>query len=686
MKLSPQPACEDTLRWEHFQGNESTIEDIHGRVAKSLAALEREPSKWEPAYWAALQQGMVLLGRTNSTARQEAPLASLHGTVFVVGDCFSGVDEGGYAGVQKTIADATVARWYGRDVAYDLSRVRPFESLTTDSESPTGEPRSVLEVLDRPDYEDAPQAQLCGTRTAILRVDHPDILAFVRAKREKSAFQNLHFSVAVTDDFMDAASDDKEIPLLHWRAPDERSQPESPAQRPDGPWIHATLRARDIWKAISTSAVEHNEPSLIFVDRETEPNSLPLFDPVETVQPAGQQETHHDGFACRGCIDLPRFVKNPFSEVASFDYEAFSSVVNTGVRMLDTLIDATRWSLGEQMDEAKAKRRIGLGYTGLGSALVMLGVPYNSTQGREVARDISTVLRDRAYTASVELAIERGSFPLFDAENFLRSEFTRRLPGRVRHAIREHGIRNSQLLHIHFADSTTEAFTDNASCGIDPVVACIRKGFVRSRCGGVDSVPTHDRAYRVCSAQQGNGAEPLRNALDGLPSDFVEAENTPPLDHVRMIAEVQPYIDGGISTSVLVPEDCPRRDLAKLYYVAWEDGLKSIRTHRGNKARNSIMLEPAVNGRKAHRDDLNVSDPDRRIVIHRSFTPALDSLRWAGRPVLPDGNNSWCFRVKHPKGANFALFIGEIPDDTTGDGAVIPFEVWINGVEGARGL
>jgi len=384
------------------------------------------------------------------------------------------------------------------------------------------------------------------------------------------------------------------------------------------------------------------------------------------------------GCCCLGSIDLTRFVQRPFEPDAAFDEAGFTALVRTAVRMLDNVLDVTLWPLPQQHAEAAAKRRVGLGFTGLGDALVMLGQRYDGAEARAMARRIAQTLRDTAYDASVDLAQERGAFPLFNADLYLSgSTFASRLPQPLKDRIRAHGLRNSHLLSIAPTGTISLAFADNASNGIEPAFSWTYTRRKRLPDGGFAEHAVQDHAWRLFKHKLGDDA-PLTPA-------FVTALEMSAQAHAEMVAAVAPFIDTAISKTVNVPADYPYADFEDLYHQAWSLGLKGLATYRPNAVVGAVLTttpQPPAPLQLPREADAN-----RRLALDRLPAPVLASLRWPGRPELPGGNAAWTFMVQHPFG-DFALFVGEVPreDGPTGAAGTRAFEAWVNGAEQPRGL
>jgi ribonucleoside-diphosphate reductase alpha chain len=393
------------------------------------------------------------------------------------------------------------------------------------------------------------------------------------------------------------------------------------------------------------------------------------------VHNCGEQPLPAYGCCCLGSLDLTRFVRNPFDGNAQFDHAAFTEAATVATRMLDNVLDITVWPLPQQQEEARNKRRVGLGFTGLGDALVMLNLRYDTEDARTMASEISATLRDAAYNASVELARERGSFPLFNADLYLSGQsFASRLPSGLKDRIRMHGLRNSHLLSIAPTGTISLAFADNASNGIEPPFSWTYTRKKRMPDGSFREYAVEDHAWRLYRHLKGPDA--------ALTHAFVTALEMSAQAHEEMVAAVAPYIDTAISKTVNVPADYPYADFQDLYMQAWQSGLKGLATYRPNNVLGSVLSTgpaPAT----AAAAPLTINDANRRLALERLPAPVLSSLRWPGRPDLPGGNPAWTFMVHHPFG-DFALFVGELAPEE--GGAPRPFEVWVNGAEQPRGL
>ncbi len=395
----------------------------------------------------------------------------------------------------------------------------------------------------------------------------------------------------------------------------------------------------------------------------------------------GEQPLPAYGCCCLGSIDLTFFVESAFEANARFDDAGFVEVVKVAVRMLDNVLDSTVWPLPQQLDEARAKRRVGLGFTGLGDALIMLGLRYDTEGARAEAARIAEVMRDAAYEASVELARERGAFPLFNADLYLsRGSFASRLPQPLKDKIRAHGVRNSHLLSIAPTGTISLAFADNASNGIEPPFSWSYTRRKREVDGGYKEYAVEDHAWRLYRHLKGADA-PLTDA-------FVTALEMSAENHAAMVAAVAPFIDTSISKTVNVPADYPYADFQGLYFTAWKAGLKGLATYRPNAVLGSVLsVEPA----KAATPQLVAGGDgaNQRLRVERLPAPVLASLRWPSRPDFPGGNPAWSYMIQYPHG-EFSLFVGELPAEAGPESGLfarnLPFEVWVNGAEQPRSM
>lgn len=602
-----QPISAAVLADRYLAPGEGDRRDAFRRVAHALAAVEPAPLRASTArrFYRNMLGGAIGAGRVMANAGTTGDRTMVN--CFVQPLCPSATGVADAADIERALAEASSTLAMGGGVGYDFSPIAPAEAaepggagaIRRDGES-AGDRRSppapvdcasrgVCAVIDRFD-EGCRRLAFAGARRgaqmAVLRCDHPDLLAFVRAKRGRRRWHTFNVSVAVTDAFMRAVADDGPWTLVHRARPDgvDRARP----PRTDGTFAYSQVGARALWQEIVDCARDSAEPGLLFIDTINATDALAPIESIAATNPCGEQPLPAWGSCVLGPIDLSRLVHCPFGVGGepSFAFSRLAALVRTQVRMLDNVVSATRWPLAAHAREAQAKRRIGVGVTGLADALAMMRLPYDSPRARRFAARIAEHLRDQAYRASSELAAERGAYPLFDAAHHLApGRFGARLPADVRDAIARHGLRNSHLLSFAPTGSVSLAFADNCSNGIEPAYDWVY-------CRAIRFSGHAPQVYRV-----ENHAQRLYRALHGaqapLPGYFRRAVDIAASDHVAMMAALQPFVDAAISKTVTIAPDASNADVDALFFSAWKAGLKGITVFRPDPQLDAVMMSQA---------------------------------------------------------------------------------------------
>jgi ribonucleoside-diphosphate reductase alpha chain len=463
-----------------------------------------------------------------------------------------------------------------------------------------------------------------GAMMATMRCDHPDIEDFIAAKRQAGRLRNFNLSVLATDPFMAAVDADADWPLLF------------------GGTAHRVLRARALFDSITRATYDYAEPGVIFIDRINARNNLAYCETIQSTNPCGEQPLPPYGACLLGSINLARLVRAPFTPQAHLDDVELADLVAVAIRMMDNTIDASGFPLEAQRQEAIAKRRIGLGMTGLADALMMIGLRYGSVEAADRAGDWARQISRAAYLTSAHLAQEKGAFPLFDRDAYLAGETIGGLDADVRALIAEHGIRNALLTSVA-PTGTISLVADNVSSGVEPVFALAYTRKVLQTDGSKVEEEVSGYALRRFRAIHGDDAP--------LPGYFVTAQDLTPAEHVRMQAAVQRHVDSAISKTVNVPEDISFEAFQAVYLDAYRSGCKGCTTYRPNAITGSVLEAKAAE--PAASSTLTTND---LMVRSEKLTGATYKLRW------PDSEHAMYVTL----------------NDIEQDGIVRPFEIFVN--------
>lgn len=602
---------------------DATVEESWRRVARDLASVEADPAAWEGRFFDALADfrflpaGRILAGA--GTGRSV--------TLF---NCFvMGTIPDSMGGIFEMLKEAALTMQQGGGIGYDFSTIRPKGAPVSGVAADASGPLSFMDVWDAMCRTIMSAGSRRGAMMATMRCDHPDIEAFIAAKQDSARLRMFNLSVLVTDPFMAAV-------------------------KADGPWdlvfggrVYRTLQARDLWNRIMRATYEYAEPGVIFIDRINAANNLNYCETIAATNPCGEQPLPPYGACLLGSINLARLVRQPFAADAGIDGDELDALVRTAVRMMDNVVDASKFPLPQQAEEARLKRRIGLGVTGLADALLMMGLRYGSDGAVARTRDWMRAIARAAYLASVDLAREKGAFPLFDAQKYLASGTMRGMDPDVREAIAAHGIRNALLTSIA-PTGTISLYAGNVSSGIEPVFAFAYSRKVLQPDGSRTEEEVVDYAVQMWRDLKGDAP---------LPEYFVSAQTLAPMDHVRMQAAAQDWVDSSISKTINCPEDISFDDFKEVYMAAWDLGCKGCTTYRPNAVTGSV---------------LTVSEASEKAPQADSGAEVIYLSEPLDRPEALEGQT---YKLKWPV-SEHAIYI--TVNDIVVGGRRRPFEVFIN--------
>ena len=602
---------------------DKTVEDSWHRIAGALASVETSPETWEPKFFNALSDFKFLpAGRITAGAGTERSV-----TLF---NCFvMGTIPDSMGGIFDMLKEAALTMQQGGGIGYDFTTIRPKGAKVKGVAADASGPLSFMDVWDAMCRTIMSAGSRRGAMMATMRCDHPDILDFITAKRDPARLRMFNVSVLVTDAFMDAVKSDEQWDLLF-----------------EGE-VFKTMKAVDLWDQIMSSTFEFAEPGVIFIDRINKANNLSYCETIAATNPCGEQPLPPYGACLLGSINMARLVSKPFSKGAKLNEASMADLVTIAVRMMDNVVDASRFPLEAQRREADAKRRIGLGVTGLADALLMVGLRYGSEEAAVQTEAWMHQIARAAYLASVGLAKEKGAFPLFDAEGYLASGAMQDMDSDVRDAIAQHGIRNALLTSIA-PTGTISLYAGNVSSGIEPVFAYAYTRKVLQKDGSRTEEEVIDYAVQMWRDKMGEAE---------LPEYFVNAQTLAPLEHVRMQAAAQKWVDSSISKTINCPEDISFEAFKDVYMAAWDQGCKGCTTYRPNAVTGSV---------------LSVSSESEK-------APEIDKgadVVYINEPLSrPEALEGQTYKVKWPD-SEHAIYI--TVNDLLLNGHRRPFEVFIN--------
>ncbi len=600
---------------------DADVEATWSRVASAVADAELGPGRqrWREKFHEALIDFQFLpAGRIIAGAGT--------GRAVTLFNCFvMGTIPDNLNGIFEHLREAALTMQQGGGVGMDFSTIRPAGAPVRGVGAKASGPLSFLDAWDAMCRTVMSAGQRRGAMMACLRIDHPGIEDFIDAKRDATRLRNFNVSALVTDSFMAALTADQDWPLQF-----------------NGE-IYRTVRARDLWARLMRATYDVAEPGVIFIDRVNASNNLAYCETVSATNPCGEQPLPPYGACLLGSINLSRLVEAPFEPDARIDEARLADLTTTAVRFLDNVIDVSRYPLREQEEEAKAKRRIGLGITGLADALIFCNARYGAADGVALTRRWLDTIRTAAYRASAELAAEKGSFPAYE-QAILDRPTPASLDAETRAMIAEHGLRNGCLTTIA-PTGTISLLAGNTSSGIEPVFAFSYQRRVRQPDNSFVEEPVQDYALTLWKKLKGDSPPPDHS--------FVSAQTLTPADHLAMQAVAQEYIDSSISKTINCPEDISFEDFADVYTRAYDLGCKGCTTYRPNAVTGSILSV-------AKTDDAEKPVAETKLM---SLTPRPDALIGS------------TYKIKWPE-SEHALYV--TINDIEEDGKRRPFEIFIN--------
>ena len=602
---------------------EQTVQDTWRRIAKALSEVETEPKKWETIFYNALTDFKFLpAGRITAGSGTKRNV-----TLF---NCFvMGVIPDSMSGIFDMLKEAALTMQQGGGIGYDFSTIRPKGSLVKGIAADASGPVSFMDVWDSMCRTIMSAGSRRGAMMATMRCDHPDIEEFIAAKSDSQKLRMFNLSVLVTDAFMDAVKKGEDWKLIYNNK------------------VYSVIKAADLWDQIMRATYNFAEPGVIFIDRINATNNLSYCETITATNPCGEQPLPPYGACLLGSINLAKLVEHPFDKNAYLDVSQLEDLVFTAVRMMDNVIEVSQFPLEAQKLEAKNKRRIGLGVTGLADALLMVGLRYGSDEAVKKTEKWMKTIALSAYKASINLAEEKGAFPLFDPEKFIVSGKMIQMDEDVKQAVHKFGIRNALLTSIA-PTGTISLYAGNVSSGIEPVFAYSYKRKVLQNDGSHVEEEVVDYAVQLWRDKFGNAP---------LPDFFVSAQNLTPADHVKMQAAAQKWVDSSISKTINCPEDISFDDFKEVYIQAYDTGCKGCTTYRPNEVTGSVLSaaseEKSSSDQEVNGDIIYMSEP-------------LD------RPGTLDGNT---YKLKWPD-SEHAIYV-TINDIIVNDKRR-PFEVFIN--------
>jgi ribonucleoside-diphosphate reductase alpha chain len=542
-------------RYERPDGSvEASVEETWLRVAKAIAAAEApgERERWEKAYYGILSGFHFLPG-----GRILAGAGTHHAVTLF--NCFvMNIAEDSMTGIFDALREGALTLQQGGGIGYDFSVLRPAGAMAVKTGMPASGPVSFMQIWDATCGVLLSTGARRGAMMGVLSCDHPDIETFIDAKADARLLRHFNVSVRVSDAFMRAVREDNHWPLVF-----------------EGK-VYRTVNARHLWQKIIRHAYNYAEPGVLFGDTINRMNNLWYCETIMATNPCGEIPLPPYGACDLGAINLTQFVSAPFTADATVNWHALEETVQIATRFLDNVISVSRYPLPIQGKMAEKTRRIGLGVTGLADFFVMLGLRYGSDESIALARTLMKKISDVTWDTSIELAREKGSFPLYHPD-YLRGAFVQTLDEHILQKLKAHGVRNSHHNTIAPA-GTISLLANNVSNGIEPVFEASYHRKVKLANGELATYCVQDYAWQR-----------FHTAGEGQPEGWVDTSELTPEEHLAIQGAIQPFVDNAISKTINLPVDFPFAQLSDVYTQAYEMGLKGCTIFRPNSVTGSVL-------------------------------------------------------------------------------------------------
>lgn len=601
---------------------DNSVDDTQRRIANALSKAEKTEHQplWADRFYQILQNFAFLnAGRITAGAGTERNVT--------LSNCFTmDTIQDDLGDIYRNLREAALTMKEGGGIGYDFSTLRPSGSLVKGVSADSSGPLSFMDNWDSMCYTIMSAGGRRGAMMATMRCDHPDIYHFIKAKADPNRLRRFNMSILVTDDFMFAVKADH-----LWELKFQGK-------------VYATVSARHLWNTMMQATYDYAEPGVIFIDRVNRDHNLGYLETIATTNPCGEKPMGPYASCLLSSANLSQFVIDPFGSNAHIDIVHLLDVVSVGVRMMDNVIDVGRFPLEAQQEKAKADRQLGLGITGMADMLAMLGIRYGSDEAAEYSEQVMKQIHIAAYKTSISLAREKGAFPSFNADGFLREgTAASRLPAELQDDIGNYGIRNALLTSIA-PTGTISLYANNVSSGIEPT-------FAHEYTRNVTQKDGSRIGQRVVSYAKARWEE-INGEGTPMPSYCVTTADLTPSEHIKMQAAVQQWVDSSISKTVNVPEDIPFDEFTNVYMEAYDTGCKGCTTYRPNAITGSI---------------LTIDEPETEEQL-----PEVSTLEPMERPDFLEGST---YKLKWP-GDEHAIYV--TINDTVIANEAIPFEIFIN--------